>query len=182
MGDLHPWQKCHIFQSDSLLFKFWTVLSHIVFRYVVSLCLLTLIALPWLHVSLPSTLPASVGTSQRLRSEAGWKIYCHIQERGILTPLEKPVTALSLFAAELTLQLIWKSLGRFFGTGAAGKAKKWQSLPAPSKNSHPARGIFLSFKPENIPERNSLSSSWHNVALNICHSLFCKLLNFLWKQ
>ena len=106
MGDSHPWLKCHIFQSDSSLSKFCIVLSHIVFSYAPSLCLLTLIALPWPYVSLPSTLPASVGTSQRLQSEAGWKIYCLIHKRGILSPLEKPVTALSLLAAECTLQLI----------------------------------------------------------------------------
>lgn len=88
MGDSHPRLKCHIFQSESSLFKFWIVLSHIFFIYAASHCLLTLIALPWPHVSLPSTLPASVGTSQCLLSEAGWKIYCLIHERGILTPLE----------------------------------------------------------------------------------------------
>lgn len=178
MSDSHPWLKRHIFQSDSLLFKFGIVPPHAVFSYAASLCLLPLIALPRPHVC-PSTLPVSVGTSQHWLSEAGWKIYCLIHERGILAPPEKPVTALSLLAAEHTLQLIEKSLGRCLRTRAAGKAQKWQSLPAPSKNSHSARGIFLSFKPENIPERNSLSSSWHNVALNICHLLFCKLLSFL---
>lgn len=92
MGDSHPWLKCHMFQSDSSLFKFWIVLFQTAFSYAASLCLLTLIALPWPHVSLPSTLPVSVGTSQRSQSEAGWKTYCLIHEKGILAPLEKPVT------------------------------------------------------------------------------------------
>lgn len=57
-GDSHPWLKCHIFQSDSSLFKFWNVLSHILFSYAASLCLLTLTALPWL--TSPSQYPPSI--------------------------------------------------------------------------------------------------------------------------
>lgn len=50
MSDSHPWLKRHIFQSDSLLFKFGIVPPHAVFSYAASLCLLPLIALPRPHV------------------------------------------------------------------------------------------------------------------------------------
>lgn len=62
------------------------VLSHSFCSYTVSLCLLTLIALPRPHVSLLSTLPASVGKSQCFLSEADWKTYCLLHERGIFAP------------------------------------------------------------------------------------------------